>query len=112
MTKQVKRETSRIMARYVDPLIAAIKGEHDAMKIEFATCERSRALEFIQRVYPSKTITDTPDCAGPLLDFVEKDIVRIQDPMMHGNQIAVSPSATNWKEEYREQVVAACKLFA
>jgi len=82
------------------------------MNIEFATCERAHALSFIQRVYPSKTITDSPESAGPLLDFVEKDIVRIQDPSMYGNTIAVSPNAKNWKDEYREQVVAACQLFA
>ncbi len=82
------------------------------MNIEFATCDRKRALEFIQRVYPSKKITDTPDCAGPLLDLVEKDIVRIQDPMMYGNRIEISPNAKNWKEEYREQVVKAAMLFA
>lgn len=81
------------------------------MNIEFATCERHRALGFIQQVYPSKKITDTPDSAGPLLDLVEKDIVRIQDPMMYGNQISVSPNASNWKEEYREQVIAACNIF-
>lgn len=81
------------------------------MNIEFATCERHRALGYIQRVYPSKIITDTPESAGPLLDLVEKDIVRVQDPMMYGNQIAVSPNATNWKEEYREQVILACRML-
>ena len=81
------------------------------MNIEFATCERQRALGFIQRVYPSNIITDTPESAGPLLDLVEKDIVRIQDPTMYGNRIEVSPNASNWSEEYREQVIAACKLF-
>lgn len=82
------------------------------MNIEFATCERHRALEFIQRVYPSKKITDTPDSAGPLLDLVEKDIVRVQDPMMYGNRIGISPNADNWDEKYRDEVIAACKLFA
>lgn len=82
------------------------------MNIEFATCERQRALEYIQRVYPSKTISDTPRCAGPLLDLVEKDIVRIQDPAMYGGRISVSPNASNWNEEYRERVIAACKIFA
>jgi len=81
------------------------------MNIEFATCERRRALGFIQAVYPSKTITDTPESAGPLLDLVEKDIVRIQDPALYGGRIAVSPNASNWKEEYRDQVIGACKLF-
>lgn len=81
------------------------------MDIEFATCERWRALEFIKKVYPSRTITDTPDCAGPLLDLVEKDIVRIQDPLMYGNRIAVSPNAKNWDEKYRDEVIAACKVL-
>ena len=82
------------------------------MNIEFATCERKRALGYIQQVYPSRVITDTPDSAGPLLDLVEQDIVRIQDPAMYGGRIEVSPNATNWQEKYREEVIAACKLFA
>lgn len=81
------------------------------MHIEFATCERHRALQFIQKVYPSKTITDTPDSAGPLLDYVEKDIVRIQDPMMYGSTIAISPG-TNWDESKRDEIVKAAKIFA
>ena len=82
------------------------------MNIEFATCERDTALGFIQKVYPSKVITDTPDCAGPLLDLVEKDIVRIQDPMMYGGNIGVTPNASNWDEKYRDAVIAACSVFA
>ena len=82
------------------------------MNIEFATCERKRALEFIQKVYPSRVITDTADSAGPLLDFVEQDIVRIQDPTMYGGRIEVSPNATNWHEDHRSAVIAACKVFA
>lgn len=82
------------------------------MNIEFATCDRKRALEFIQRVYPSRVITDTPDSAGPLLDLVEQDIVRIQDPGVYGGRIEVSPNAKNWQEKYREDVIAACMLFA
>lgn len=81
------------------------------MRFHFATCERRRALQFLQDVYPSKDISDTPESAGPLLDFVQKDIVRVQDPMMHGSTIAIIP-ATNWDEKYRDAVVAACKLFA
>ena len=81
------------------------------MIVEFATCERKRALSYIQQAYPGRTVTDTPECAGPLLDLVEQDIVRIQDPAMYGTRINVSPNATNWKEEYREQVVAAGELL-
>lgn len=82
------------------------------MNIMFATCERKRALEFLQAVYPSKEITDTPESAGPLLDFVEQDIVRIPDPMMHGKRIEVIPGK-KWVEDAdtRSKIVAACRLF-
>lgn len=80
------------------------------MTIQFATCCRKTALEYIQAVYPSKKISDTPESAGKLLDFVEKDIVRIQDPRMYGSQVQVTP-ATNWDEKYREEIVSACLIF-
>jgi len=80
--------------------------------IQFATCERKKALEYIQKVFPSLSITDSDDSAGPLLDFVEQDIVRIQDPFMYGNKIQVVPGK-KWVEhkETRERIVAACKIF-
>ena len=79
------------------------------MGFQFATCERSRALGFLQKVYPSRTIADTDDSAGPLLDLVEKDVVRIQDPMMHGNRIQVVPG-TKWVEdkETRDTITGVC----
>jgi hypothetical protein len=82
------------------------------MNIKFATCERKRALEYIQRVYPSKIITDTPESAGPLLDFVEADMVRIQDPMMYGNRIQVVPGKA-WVEAdaIRKNIGDACQIF-
>ena len=82
-------------------------------RIEFATCERKRALGFIQRVYPFKNIEDTPESAGPLLDFVETDVVRIQDPMMYGSCIQVVPG-NRWIEDeaQRKAVMDACELFA
>ena len=82
------------------------------MNIQFATCNRKEALEFIKRVYPDKEITDMEDSAKELLDFVEKDIVRIQDPMMYGNKIHVIPG-NNWIEnkKMREDIVNACKIF-
>ena len=82
------------------------------MYVHFATCARATALRFLQRVYPSHEITDTPDSAGPLLDFVAKDIVRIQDPSMYGNTIGVIPG-TKWQEDaaMRAEIVAACRLL-
>jgi len=82
------------------------------MSIQFATCNRRSALDFIKRVYPSKEITDTPECAGDLLDLVEKDIVRIQDPMMYGNRIQVVAG-----KKYKgsgvtdKEIQAACMKF-
>ncbi len=83
------------------------------MAIHFATCNRRDALGFLQKVYPSATVTDTPNCAGPLLDLVEKDILRIQDPMMHAINgcIAIIP-ATYFKEAQGEEVDAVCREFA
>lgn len=55
--------------------------------ITFATCNRKSALEFLQKIFPE--LADTPDSVGPLLDLVEADIVRVLDPMMHGEQISL-----------------------
>lgn len=80
------------------------------MHIEFATCERSSALKFIQRVYPNYTISDTPDSAGPLLDLVERDVMRVQDPSMYGNRIAIVPG-NNFTEADRDSCTKACRDF-
>ena len=82
------------------------------MIINFATCDRKLALRYIQTVYPSKEITDTPESAGKLLDFVEKDIVRIQDPHMYGKSIQVMPGK-NWTEDedLKKEIIEACKIF-
>jgi len=82
------------------------------MAISFATCNRNTALGYLQKVCPSSDITDTEDSAGPLLDFVEKDLVRIQDPMMHGSKIGVI-AGDKWSEDedVRKEIVAACEIF-
>ena len=61
------------------------------MNIEFATSERQTAFGYIQKVYPTKTITE--DQCSKLLDLVNRDILRIQDPMMYGNRIGVIQGA-------------------
>lgn len=76
------------------------------MYVEFATCERQRALRYIQHVYPSKTVTDTPDSAGPLLDLVEQDVVRVQDPQMYGPMIAIVPG-DKWVEDVTKRAEVA-----
>ena len=78
--------------------------------VQFATCDRKRALFFLQEVYPSRKIEDIPESAGPVLDFVEQDLIRIQDPSMYGKRIQVVPGK-NWQEDMREQVAKACEVF-
>jgi hypothetical protein len=82
------------------------------MNIEFATCNRKEALKRIQQVYPNQEIYDTPDSAGILLDYVEKDLIRIQDPFMYGKRIQVVPGK-KWIEnnEIRKNIIDACKIF-
>lgn len=80
------------------------------MKFSFATCERNRALGFLQKVLPSKKITDTPESAKNFLDYVQADIVRVQDPYMHGNRIAIIPG-NNWDESKRTDILESAKLF-
>ena len=76
------------------------------MSFMFATCERGRALEFLQKLYPSSEITDTEESASDLLDFVEKDIIRITDPSFHTGQIIQSD---NWNDSYMSDIEAALK---
>lgn len=49
--------------------------------ISFATCEVGRAVEFIQKMYPSKVVTKDK---FPLVAYlIERDILRVQDPDFH-----------------------------
>jgi len=72
--------------------------------MQFATCNRKSALEYIQKVLPDKDISDTEESIKGLLDLVEKDVIRVQDPMMHGNKIGILPS-DNWNESHRETIM-------
>lgn len=59
------------------------------MKVDFATCDPKRALQFIKKVYPSITIEEGCAEVKSFLSLVSRDIVRLQDPYMHGNRIQV-----------------------
>ncbi len=73
---------------------------------QFATCDTGRAFEFLQRVYPSRDVTR--DACAKVLDLVAADIIRIQDPMMHGNSPQIVPGK-NWNESNRAEVFAECQ---
>jgi len=80
------------------------------MFIQFATCERKRALCFLQNSYPNGRIADTDDSAKAVLDLVEADIVRIPDPYMYGLRVAIRPS-THWDENKKSKYIAILKEF-
>ena len=78
------------------------------MGFSFATCDRRSALGFLKKSYPAREIDDS-GATATLLDLVEKDVIRVQDPMMHPNT-QIIPS-TNWDETQRDQIVAICQKF-
>jgi len=80
------------------------------MYFQFATCERNRALEFLKKLYLDREVADTPEDAGPLLDIVEKDIVRIPDPDMHGSRVEICQSK-NWVESEKESYIKILTEF-
>jgi len=78
------------------------------MNIEFATCVKRTALGYLQKIYPTKTITE--DQVSRLLDLVDRDIVRIQDPYMYGNRIGVV-QGKNYKPENMPEINEAIAQF-
>ena len=78
------------------------------MKIQFATCIRSKALEYIRKVCPSKII-DEKDLKD-FLDFVEKDVVRVQDPLMYGKMIGIIPGK-NWNDSLKDTVIKSLRFL-
>lgn len=74
----------------------------------FATCERPRALRFLQDLYPSSTVEDS-GATSTLLDLVGADIVRVQDPAMHSPAQIVP--GTNWDESRRNEITAIASAF-
>lgn len=79
------------------------------MSFHFATCDRRKALEFLQQLYPNSQVSDTEGSAAELLNWVEKDIVRVQDPSCH-NPASIIP-ATNWDEAHRAEVFLVARRF-
>lgn len=77
------------------------------MGLQFATCDRGRALAFIEQCYPTHKISDTPGNAKELLDWVEKDVVRLLDPNMHGNCQVVP--GNNWDAIHQDTIIKAAQ---
>jgi hypothetical protein len=79
------------------------------MLIQFATCDRNRALVFLQKLYPNRDIKDE-GLTARVLDFVEQDVIRIPDPDMHGSRVEICASH-NYREEIADDVLKALQEF-
>lgn len=76
------------------------------MSFMFATCDRQRALGFIRKARPSAELHDTPESAGPFLDLIAADVIRVQDPDYHPSCEVVP--GKNWDDSRHSEVVALC----
>ena len=74
------------------------------MDIEFATCVRNKALEYIQKALPSVEENDIV----LLLDLIEKDILRVQDPHMYGSRIGIVPGQ-KYNNKFKNEINEAIK---
>jgi hypothetical protein len=78
-------------------------------EFQFATCDRNLALRFLRQSYPTRIVEDTEESAKKVLDLVEKDIMRVQDPDCHKPSQMIA--GTNWDESLRESCHAICQEF-
>lgn len=81
------------------------------MGFQFASCDRQRVLGFLRKLYPNFPVSDTPDCAGPVLDYVAADVIRILDPDMHGFCTNNVVASANWDHADQSTVIASLKAF-
>lgn len=70
----------------------------------FATCDRTNALEFLRKLYPSHEVNDSEVSAKLLLDIIEADELRVCDPDFHGGQII---EGKNFRPDTAERATAA-----
>ena len=71
------------------------------MSIMFVTCDKERALGFINKMYPENedlVLDEIP----LLIDLIEKDILRVQDPEFHNPCQIVA--GKNYSEDYNEDI--------
>ncbi len=74
----------------------------------FSTCDRRRALGFLKTLYPACVVEDS-GTTKELLDLVEKDILRIDDPMMHNP--AQVRLGKNCDPSQETAMIAVCQRF-
>jgi len=73
------------------------------MKIQFATCEINRALEYLQTGYKNTKITK--EGLPKLCDALGKDIVRITDPSFHRLALVIGKNYKNSHKSLMEEII-------
>jgi len=79
------------------------------MALSFATCERTRAFQFLEEFYPKRDISSEAPEVIAVLDWVEKDVIRIPDPAFHPGGGIVT--GKNYQNEQRDEVMKALEAF-
>lgn len=74
------------------------------MGFMFATCDKKRALGFINSMYPELDII-VEDDIPLLMDLIGRDILRVQDPDFHKPSQIVS--GNNYSAEYDAEIQEA-----
>lgn len=66
----------------------------------FASCDEHRVYCFLRLLYPHNQdkITKENVIVEEFLNLIKKDIIRLQDPAMHGNRCVVLPGS-NWEKK-------------
>ncbi len=81
--------------------------EKDGICCHFATCDRKTAMQFLERGYPTRNINFNNESISAMLDLIENDVMRVQDPQMHGSPNLIS--GQKYSSMSRDAILAICR---
>lgn len=74
------------------------------MNISFATCDTRNAINYIKQVYPKLILDESK--FPKVIKLISNDVLRVQDPMMYGNRIAIV-AGNNYKKDQDDSIKEA-----
>lgn len=77
--------------------------------MDYSTCNRGVAMEFLVKIYPGTVIEDVGKTRA-LLDLVEADKVRIQNPAIYGRFSEIVQGA-NYSQREKQEIERVCEDF-
>lgn len=78
-----------------------------SVMINFCSRDREHALRCLRVAAAQPELMDTKDSAGPLLDLIDQDVVRVQDPDFHWPAKVIT--GKKWDSKRVDEVKAALK---